>query len=64
MPLADETLKEVTRVVRQAGVKLAEDDHDSNEEGSGWNGWDGGVIWLVPTDKPIADWKPIAAREI
>jgi 2',3'-cyclic-nucleotide 3'-phosphodiesterase len=47
-------------VVQEAGIQLAE----QRPEGSGWDGWDGGVVWLVPTDKPIAEWKPIATREL
>ncbi|GAB1316124.1 hypothetical protein MFIFM68171_06334 [Madurella fahalii] len=64
VPITDEVLKEVTRVVREGGVKLPKDGPDGAEEGGGWDGWDGGVVWLVPTDKPIAEWKPIATREL
>lgn len=44
----------VRRAVEEAGVKVG-------EEGSGWVG---GVVWLVPTDRPIGQWKPIAVREL
>ncbi|KXX77779.1 hypothetical protein MMYC01_204806 [Madurella mycetomatis] len=64
VPIADEVLHEVTRVVREAGIRLPKAGSDGIEEGNSWNGWDGGVVWLVPTDKPIAEWKPIATREL
>lgn len=64
MPIKDEVLKEVAKAVREAGIKLSEESPDGTGEGSGWDGWDGGVVWLVPTDKPIAEWKPIATREL
>ncbi|KAK4234158.1 2',3'-cyclic-nucleotide 3'-phosphodiesterase [Achaetomium macrosporum] len=64
VPVTDETLKKVTRVVQEAGIELSKDKPEGTEEGDGWNGWDGGVIWLVPTDKPIAEWKPIATRQL
>ena len=49
-------------MVQQAGITLS--DEPSGNEG-GWNGWDGGVIWLVPTDKPISEWgTPIATRQL
>lgn len=25
-------------------------------------GWTGGEVWLVPTDQPVHEWRPIAAR--
>ncbi|KAK6074121.1 hypothetical protein SCUP234_08448 [Seiridium cupressi] len=51
--LVDEsTLKEISNVVEEAGVHL------------GGGGWDGGVVWLVPTDRPIAEWKPIATKTL
>ncbi|KAK4155614.1 2',3'-cyclic-nucleotide 3'-phosphodiesterase [Chaetomidium leptoderma] len=61
-PISEETLKEITKVVQQAGVKLSDEETGATEEGGGW---DGGVIWLVPTDKPISEWgKPIATRQL
>lgn len=51
-------------MVREAGVRLPADGSGGTEEGDSWEGWDGGVVWLVPTDKPIAEWKPIATREL
>ncbi|KAK3903963.1 hypothetical protein C8A05DRAFT_32259 [Staphylotrichum tortipilum] len=62
-PISDETLKGITKVVQQAGIKLA-DELEGNKEGA-WEGWEGGVIWLVPTDKPISEWgTPIATRQL
>ena len=61
-PIADDTLKEITKVVQQSGITLS--DEPSGNEGE-WNGWDGGVIWLVPTDKPISEWgTAIATRQL
>ncbi|KAK1782415.1 2',3'-cyclic-nucleotide 3'-phosphodiesterase [Copromyces sp. CBS 386.78] len=57
VPISDDRLKEITKVVEEGGVKLTEP--EGNVEGNGWNG---GVVWLVPTDKDIKDWKPIAKR--
>lgn len=45
----------VRRAVEEAGVKIG---------GEGASGWEGGVVWLVPTDRPIGEWKPIAVREL
>lgn len=53
-------MKKITELVQEAGVKLA----GEQSEGKRWDGWEGGVIWLVPTDKPISEWKPIATREL
>ena len=50
----EERMEVVRRAVGEAGVKLG-------EEGSGW---EGGVVWLVPTDREIKEWKPIAVREL
>lgn len=30
----------------------------------GISDWEGGVVWLVPTDKDITEWKPIATRTL
>ncbi|KAL1840494.1 hypothetical protein VTJ49DRAFT_407 [Mycothermus thermophilus] len=68
-PVPEETLEEVAKVVREAGVKLADDDEQATEQdGQGeqlWDGWEGGEIWLVPTYKPISEWsKPIARIQL
>jgi 2',3'-cyclic-nucleotide 3'-phosphodiesterase len=31
---------------------------------TGLAGWTGGRIWLVPTEKPIHEWKPIAEKQL
>jgi hypothetical protein len=28
------------------------------------SGWRGGTVWLVPTQKDIAEWQPIARRSL
>lgn len=62
-PIADGTLKEITKVVQQAGLKLS--DEPAEEQDGPWDGWDGGVVWLVPTDKPISEWgTPVATRQL
>ena len=64
MPIGEETFREVTKVVQEAGVRLSGEESAGTEPDSGLDGWDGGVVWLVPTDRPIAEWKPIATREL
>lgn len=56
-PKVDEKgLAEIEKFVRNAGVNL---------EGEGeLGGWVGGRVVLVPTDKPIKEWAPIAEREL
>ncbi|KAL2022463.1 hypothetical protein VTK56DRAFT_5292 [Thermocarpiscus australiensis] len=63
VPISDAVLKEVSKVVQEAGVKLPAEAAEA-ADGNGWDGWDGGVVWLVPTDRPIAEWKPIATKEL
>ncbi|KAK4099463.1 2, 3 cyclic phosphodiesterase [Parathielavia hyrcaniae] len=64
-PIAEETLKQITTVVQEAGARLSGENTETMQETGGWDGWDGGVIWLVPTDKPISEWgKPIATRQL
>ena len=51
-----EGLAEVEKFVREAGINL---------EGEGdMGGWVGGRVVLVPTDRAIKDWAPIAEREL
>lgn len=59
MPIDESKLKEIQKVVEEAGVAL---NATSGSEGIG--SWEGGVVWLVPTDKSIAEWKPIATRTL
>ena len=58
VPMDEDKMVVARKAVEKAGIRLAE---GAKEEASGW---DGGVIWLVPTDQPIAEWKPIATREL
>jgi 2',3'-cyclic-nucleotide 3'-phosphodiesterase len=56
-PLVDAGgLSEVEQTVKQAGVSL---------EGEGdLGGWTGGRVVVVPTDKSINEWVPLAQREL
>ncbi|RYP22121.1 hypothetical protein DL765_001880 [Monosporascus sp. GIB2] len=60
-PIDEAKLQEIVKLVKSKGVTLAES--DSGAQG-GLNGWEGGVVWLVPTDKPVGDWKPIATKTL
>ncbi|KAF1970306.1 2',3'-cyclic-nucleotide 3'-phosphodiesterase [Bimuria novae-zelandiae CBS 107.79] len=52
----EERIREVERVVEEAGVNL---------DGEGeMGGWRGGRVVLVETSKPIEEWVPIAEREL
>lgn len=51
-PIDEARLKEISNVVEEAGVPLQK------------GGWEGGIVWLVPTDRPIDQWKPIATRKL
>ncbi|KAK7739705.1 hypothetical protein SLS53_005674 [Cytospora paraplurivora] len=50
-------LKDIEQTVQESGVGLG-------EASAGNTGWKGGVVWLVPTDRDIKDWKPIATRAL
>ncbi|KAL2149258.1 hypothetical protein VTH82DRAFT_8606 [Thermothelomyces myriococcoides] len=64
-PILDGALREISKTVQKAGIKLSDESENGAKEGDGLEGWDGGVIWLVPTDKPISEWwNPIATRKI
>ena len=52
-------LAAVTKAAEDAGITFSAGD----TEGEG-SGWDGGLIWLVPTDSSIPEWRPIAARQL
>ncbi|CBX92897.1 similar to 2',3'-cyclic-nucleotide 3'-phosphodiesterase [Plenodomus lingam JN3] len=56
-PVVTET--ELSRVEGMA-MQLGVDVHGHGELG----GWKGGKVVLVPTDQPIAQWKPIAERHL
>jgi galactokinase len=42
--------------------KLADKDIMGKRPAS--SGWRGGTVWLVPTQKNIAEWQPIARRSL
>lgn len=50
-------LKEIEDSVKESGVELGETSHSMG-------GWEGGIVWLVSTEKGIQDWKPIASRTL
>ncbi|KAH7305521.1 2',3'-cyclic-nucleotide 3'-phosphodiesterase [Stachybotrys elegans] len=60
VPIEDGKLAEIETLVRNQGVKLSS---QSPVAGS-FSGWDGGIVWLVPTDRSIDEWKPIATRQL
>ncbi|KAI0125025.1 2',3'-cyclic-nucleotide 3'-phosphodiesterase [Xylariales sp. AK1849] len=60
-PIDEATLEDITKVVRRAGVQL----EGTNVEGNGgMSGWEGGSVYLVPTNLSIERWKPIAVRSL
>ncbi|KAK8103651.1 2- 3 cyclic phosphodiesterase [Apiospora kogelbergensis] len=64
-PIDDQKLGEISKTVEEAGVSLSSSsEHGSGDASGGRGGWKGGVVWLVPTDKPIDEWKPIATRTL
>ena len=63
VPLSKEKLAEIAEVVEKGGIKLDASSADAASEGK-FSGWEGGVVWLVPTDKPISEWKPIATKAL
>jgi len=54
--IPDELKAEIEKTVAEAGISI-------NGEGE-LGGWEGGVVWLVPTYLGIEDWKPIAQRRL
>ena len=68
MPIDEARLGEIAHVVEGAGIQLSPSPSvgaDTDAADDAWrHGWDGGVIMLVPTDKPLAEWKPIAMRAL
>lgn len=61
VPLDEAKMREVEKAVRDAGIALEE----GEGEGEGLiTGWEGGTVWLVPTDEPLEAWKPIATRTL
>lgn len=49
-------IEKVTKYVEDSGAKLSGDGEAS--------GWKGGRVVLVPTDRPINEWKPIAEKAL
>ena len=45
--------------MRDAGLGFVA---DGEESGKGMNGWDGGRVWLVDTQKGVGEWQPVAER--
>lgn len=50
-------LKEIEYAVKESGIGLGDGSHSMG-------GWEGGKVWLVPTERGIEDWKPIATRTL
>lgn len=53
----DTKLKEIEDAVKESGVSLGDGSHSMR-------GWEGGIVWLVPTERGIENWKPIATRTL
>lgn len=65
IPISEETLCDISKVVEEAGVDLGGTARTTDGvEPERYNGWNGGVVWLVPTDRPVNEWKPIATRDL
>lgn len=56
-PIDEAKLKEIGDAVKESGVALGDASH-------AMGGWEGGVVWLVSTEKSIENWKPIATRTL
>lgn len=57
MTIDEGELKEIENLVQESGIGF-------DESSGGSTGWEGGIVWLVPTDRDINDWKPIATRTL
>ncbi|KAK4643164.1 hypothetical protein QC761_403970 [Podospora bellae-mahoneyi] len=64
VPITEEKMREVSRIIVDAGVALPDDGQAASGERGMYDGWDGGMVWLVPSDGPIQEWKPIAVIEL
>lgn len=71
VPLDEANVREVEQAVLGAGVALegassagGEGEGEGDAEGDGMRGWEGGTVWLVPTDRAIGEWTPIATRTL
>jgi len=47
-------VEEAERKLDAAGVQSRGED----------SGWMGGRVWLVPTERPIGEWQPVAERSL
>jgi len=54
--VSEEKRKEFEEMVLESGISLNGEDEMS--------GWTGGTLLLVPTFKPIEEWKPVAERKL
>lgn len=50
-------LKQIEDDVKESGLSFENASH-------GMAGWEGGIVWLVPTERGIENWKPIATRTL
>lgn len=50
-------LKQIEDAVKESGLSFENASHDMG-------GWKGGIVWLVPTERDIEKWKPIATRTL
>lgn len=63
--ITPEQLKKVSEAVTSAGIHLnGELDENKPTTKEPLDGWEGGDVWLVPTDKDIKEWKPVATRPL
>lgn len=56
MTLDESKTREIEDAVREAGITFDGDVRTG--------GWFGGQVWLVPTDRSISEWRPIAVRSL
>lgn len=61
MPIDAVKLEQIQKAVEEAGVALQATSGSGSEK---LGSWEGGIVWLVPTDRSIAEWKPIATRSL
>ncbi|KAI9698864.1 MAG: hypothetical protein M1820_007371 [Bogoriella megaspora] len=56
-----EKMAELKQALRE--LQIGFEDDNMSPDGA-MTGWEGGDIWLVPTDKGIEDWQPIATKRL
>ncbi len=59
--ISHDELQKVDKIVQD---KILETRHRTSVDEGTISGWTGGTVWLVPTDQPLDEWKPIATREL